>query len=339
MKREMRLMLRLKILSLLLCIMHVLASAPAHAQNAAGPHGPVPFFTSEDDMQYGGAASAEAVQATQTAKDAAGASQAASEKAQADSQTHACFDKVNDARLACSTLSALTGLGNTEGAMLEAIIMNQLPNLIGQLATSGKSASQQCKIQADINKLVTTVSVLKSGACMLMMNSCKSTCGNIATTLQTQYKEAIALTPQVPSEITRLKKAQVDVSAQANKCNSYKTNMVMMLAQSGLGLINTMKSNQCADDLSEVALMTPPPLSLTSSNVDCSNPSFAATNMACICRSTPADPMCAQFNAGAGNGAGGAGVVGGSVTTPGLSTEEATDGQVVDPAPEFKGTT
>ncbi|RYZ78011.1 MAG: hypothetical protein EOP06_29850, partial [Proteobacteria bacterium] len=330
MKREMRLMRRLKFLSLLLCIVHVLASTPAHARPGTGPDPDAPRgnvvgpdgtelptqYVKSDGEPVSLDTDTMTGEALQRSRDRAGDVQAANEKAKADSQTHTCFDKVNDARLACSTLSALTGLGNTEGAMLEAIIMNQLPNLIGQLASSGKSAAQQCKIQADINKLVTTVSVLKSGACMMMMNSCRSTCKSVAETMQANYVQAKAATPALEREVIRWKQAQVDVAAQANKCNSYKTNMVMMLAQSGLGLINTMKSNQCADDLSEVALMTPPPLSLTASNVDCSNPSFAATNMACICRSTPSDPMCAQFNAGPGNGAGGAGVVGGSVTTP-----------------------
>ncbi|RYZ68813.1 MAG: hypothetical protein EOP05_15800, partial [Proteobacteria bacterium] len=276
---------------------------------------------SNEAMQYGtdSTSLSEAANGAQAAQDAAGAAQAKLDRSKAETESLTCINKADDARMACSTLSSLTGLGNTEGAMLEAIIMNQLPNLIGQLASSGKSAAQQCKIQADINKLVTTVSVLKSGACLMLMNSCRSTCG----TALSKAKENINLSqareatdPTAHKETLKQQKIVDEVRGPNDKCGGYKTNMAMMLAQAGLGLVNTMKSNQCADDLSETALMTPPPLSLTASNVDCSNPSFAATNMACICRSTPSDPMCAQFNAGPGNGAGGAGVVGGSVTTP-----------------------
>ncbi|RYZ90276.1 MAG: hypothetical protein EOP06_08135, partial [Proteobacteria bacterium] len=343
MKRGMRSMRRLKFTGvLLLCLTafcHLSQAQAMGPSNSASGHEnyqPSKPEVSLSSEQVAGKAQEASVEAEAEQKKAAAL----------DPAVISCIEKNKNAKLACATLSAVTGLGATEGALLESILMSQLPALITSM--SGKSGAEQCRLQSDMNKLVTTISVLKTGACVLMTNSCNSKCGADEKTAEEAYKNQAALAnaakgqptyEELRAEAVRLEKIRTAIATERRGCGAYKTNIAMMVVQAGLGVRNMLASNQCSDDLSETALMTPPPLSLTASNVDCSNPSFAATNMACICRSTPSDPMCAQFNAGAGNGAGGAGVVGGSVTTPGLSTEEATDGQVVDPAPEFKGTT
>lgn len=236
------------------------------------------------------------------------------------SQLQGCYSAAKTAKLACSTLSALTGMGPTESALVGAALNSQLPALITQLAGANKSAAEQCRLQADINKIVTLVSAAKAGACAMLMGKCKSTCSS----------EVEAVAPTDPS----YGGIKADGNAKRNTCGQYSVNMGMMLAQAGLGLINTLKANQCSDALTSA---TATPISLVESNVDCSNSAYASTNMVCICRNTPTDPMCAGLsnNGGYNNGAGGIGS--GSVTTPTGSSDDLGEGNVAAEPPGFKG--
>lgn len=262
----------------------------------------------------------EEVSATQAAEAATGAAQTAeaeAEEASANPKIKACASNAKNAKLTCSTLSAVTGLGGTEAAMLGMLINSQLPALITQLASQGKSAAEQCKIQADVNKVVTAITTLKAGACTAMMLSCKSSCAAVAN--------------GTDMDASAVKDAKLRLAA----CSKYTINIGLMAAQAGLGIINTLKGGQCSDALTASATATP--ISLTGSNVDCSNAAYASTNMVCICRNTPSDPMCAGLNGGPNYG-GGAGGVAGSAVTPGLNKGEGEDGTEVGAAPKFEGT-
>jgi hypothetical protein len=328
---------------LILLVFPILLALPSEHvfanEYVPGPGGPPTVNPSDAERATWGTGTTETPTSPSTPDPsvAAAAAEADSAISQLTPDAKDCGEKGKSAKLACATLSALTGLGSTEGALLESILMSQLPALIGQMTAGGKSAAQQCKIQADINKLMTVVSTLKTGACLMTMNSCRKQCGSDISTTEAKVKQLeidVKTNAALAEQLTTARRTLTQVRRVENQCGGYKTNMAMMIAQAGLGIVNTLKSNKCADDFSDpgavVGIPTATPISLTGSNVDCSNPQFASTNMYCICKSTPNDSMCAGFQNPNGGGPGGAGVGSVSQTTPGLSSGEANDGDLVD---------
>ncbi|RYZ91585.1 MAG: hypothetical protein EOP06_06665, partial [Proteobacteria bacterium] len=338
-------MLRILMLSSLTIIFA--QGAYAQIDGVAGPHTSVGVYTSDEDLAKLGPGTSPASAPT-TVSGSPGASAKSSGVNINDvvAMGDECTKSREKAGRACNDPMSTDGMSRAASSTMAEKLM--LIGQLGQLAASATGNSKICTLAAGLSSAAQVVSMIKGQACSGTQSSCSNTCDqayDAAVTFDRNTQRQLEASGLDGQTVARLKRDQDQADEIRRASLKYRGACNGMAAQAGQAMMQAMmlaqslqQTAQCAKDTASTnPYATPPPLSLVSSNVDCSNASFAATSMACICKSTPSDPMCGQFNNGGVGSGGGGGVVGGSVTTPGMSAEEATDGQVVDPAPEFKG--
>ncbi|RZI59870.1 MAG: hypothetical protein EOP14_03485 [Pseudomonas sp.] len=257
-----------------------------------------------------------------------------------------CTEARTKAGRACNDPLSTDGMSKAGATTMAEKMM--LIGQLGQLAASATGNSKICTLAAGLSGAAQVVSMIKGQACSGTQSNCSNSCDqsyDAAVTFDRTTQRQITSTSdqliikQLQGYQDRAEVVRRDSLKYRSSCNGMAVQAGQAMLQAVMLSQSLQQAAQCAKDTSTAsnAYATPSPLNLGASATDCSNASFAATSMACICKSTPSDPMCGQFNGGVPGAGGGGGVVGGSVTTPGMSAEEATDGQVVDPAPKFEG--
>lgn len=243
-----------------------------------------------------------------------------------------CRESRKTAGDACGNPLSTAGMSKSSAMTMGEKMM--LLGQLGQMAASATGNSKICTIAAGLSSAAQVVSMIKGQACSGTQSSCEDECDEVYS-LAGDFGTNPA---NSANEKTEAQKIRTEAAGFRRQCRGMAVQAGQAMLQAQMLASSLGQAAQCAKDTaSNDPYGTPPPLSLGTGSTDCSNASFAATSLACICRSTPSDPMCGQLQGGAGSGGGAGGVAGGSMTTPGTSTDDATDGQVVDPAPKFEG--
>lgn len=214
------------------------------------------------------------------------------------------------------------------------IMVNQLPQLAMQIAAAGKNMAQQCRMQADVNKLMATINGVKGTACGVMISKCNSRCEAEHADNQTKFNAATS-----PETKAHFKGEMAKNRVAMNRCNAFSGQVAAMMMgamQSGAAIV---QNNQCAKEAEALANMPVPTFSPIAmpNPTDCTDPSNQSFACFCTREVNKASPMCAGFNGGglAGGGASPTGPsngIGSSVATPFLGTDADGDGIEDGPA-------
>jgi hypothetical protein len=251
-----------------------------------------------------------------------------------------CESAASTAKSAC-LMPGTDGMDPGTAAMFSMMMTSQLPAMATQIATIGKNMAQQCKVQADVAKLMTAINGIKGAACATTISTCRSTCGEEATQWETQYNTHIANTA-TQALAAEDKKKMVKANRSATQCGAYTGQVIGMMMSAMQNGVQIVANKQCESDLSAfntaAPTYTPPALAQIGGCEDPNN-----QTLACYCTrpGNASSAMCSGF--AGGNLAGG-----GTTTTPNGSTVaspyastagDVTDGNTADPfaAPGQKG--
>ena len=235
-----------------------------------------------------------------------------------------CQDEAKKAAGACNTL---TGFGmDPQSAMMTMMFVGQVPKLIAQLTSSGKNQAQQCQVQSELTTVVSGLSKVMAFACNAQMNKCSVTCKQV-------HAAAVERGAANPADPT----AKTDAAASETAsiaCQGYNVNMALMMMQSFSLDSNTLNNQQCAS-LSSVSagLAAATPYSVPTPVGGCDGSPAAQSNITCICRANPKDPMCNKSGNGQPFGGGGTQAGGGAgAGTPASASSTADNGTPIDPS-------
>lgn len=244
-----------------------------------------------------------------------------------------CDTRANIADASCNTMSIL-GMSPEAGAMTE-LAIGQATQLFQQMQAQGRNQAQQCQSQANLSRIMASISALKAAACGTNMNACKNRCQ-----IQSRYhdcrKRAVThcmshpVQPPNPgqSALRPLSTYETQMASRYGQrsatCSRYGQNMMMMVMQ-GMNFGSAMAQNQqCANLTSSSTPVpgatmppwgTPPGVTLPGGgSATCDDPTYAATSLACICQKDPTNRLC---GGGTGGPTGGTGPTGNGVGTPG----------------------
>jgi hypothetical protein len=183
-----------------------------------------------------------------------------------------CEDSKDTAQKSCTTQDMTAGMNPAQ--MQQAQQMQQQAQQANQnVAGAGNNSGQQCKNQADLSKLLAGMSALKGGACSATVSDCKDTCK--------KYIE------QNNGKSGKEKKNVDKAKRYAKLCEAFAPNSTAAFAQAAAMLAGMFMNQQCAEQ-SATASPTPSPIA------DCTNPTYAKTNIMCICQNDPKSAMCQQ---------------------------------------------
>jgi hypothetical protein len=182
-----------------------------------------------------------------------------------------CDDSHTDAQKSCTTQDMTAGMNPQQ--MQQAQQMQQQAQQANQNAAGGgNNSGQQCKNQADLSKILAGLSALKGGACTATVSDCKDTCK--------KYVE------QNDSKSDSKTRSNVSKAKRFMKlCDAYAPNSTAAFAQAAGMLANMFMNQKCAE---QSATASPTPTAMQ----DCTNPTYAKTNIMCICQNDPKSAMC-----------------------------------------------
>lgn len=214
-------------------------------------------------------------------------------------QAATCESTASTAKLAC-LVPGTGGMSAGEQAMFT-MMMGQLVQLGGQVASIGKNMSEQCKTQADISKVMTAINGIKGAACATMVSKCESICGAEAANYMAQ---------------NQTERAKVAKTAKGT-CASYTPQVAMMMMSAMQSMGNFAANKQCQADAAALAGPAPTysPIAMPTIG-DCSDPKNQSLTCYCEKEANKKSVMCAGFTGG--------GVVGGTTTTTPNGTSVAT---------------
>lgn len=224
------------------------------------------------------------------------------------------------------------GMDPGEAVMFTAM-MNQMTILGTQIASAGKNMAQQCRLQADVSKLMGTLNGVKAFACGKMISRCNEVCNAQAKDAYQKYE--IATNEATKAHFLKLSKSY---QAQGRSCSAFSSQVYAM----GMGAmqhgVNIVQNQQCAKEAEALANMPMPTFSPIAmpNPTDCTDPNNQSFACFCTREVNKSSPMCAGFNGGglAGGGASPTGPsngIGSSVATPFLGTDTDGDGIADDP--------
>ncbi|RYZ74629.1 MAG: hypothetical protein EOP05_09115 [Proteobacteria bacterium] len=239
-----------------------------------------------------------------------------------------CVATFSTAKSACTDPNSSAGMSSSDSSSLtsQLLIASQLATSVG--AASG--SAQVCTIAAGLSAAMQVVTLLKGDACSSTRNKCENACGEFSQNAQNRIAQLQITADSAAfnaAEIRDLTKKISTSQTQSKTCDGYQAQTKNAALQYLLLANSLVTAYKCATDLSS-AVATATPVDLTTSVSDCSNASFAATSLVCICQTTPSDPMCGTSATLSGFTS--AAVTSGSITTPSFASEEASDGTVVD---------
>jgi hypothetical protein len=186
------------------------------------------------------------------------------------------------ANISCNTMKFL-GLSSSESAMAEMALGQLLPMMLQ--ASSGGADS--CKKAADMNKLISIITIAKTTGCGFSINSCIEGCTNEKNSLQTQIRSLEAQASAAgmgaiafEKQIVTLQTQQRTVEAQIAACEGYKKNAALMVMQTLLALRGFSQAKACVASTTSI---TPTPSPTPSQNLAdlCKDAAYAATQPLC----------------------------------------------------------
>lgn len=284
----------------------------------AGDRGNTPSTPVGSAVPEGGT---QAISSNEPAQAVPGAGYASYEQCQKqkDTTVSACDDANSFAGMSSSTKGMLIGaLGTMAQVQAE--------------AAAARGSAKACLLASALSGAMKIASMIKSDACSKSIETCTDLCGSAEYGEREKYEAAFHANDP---------KAEF-FSAQARsagtfkvKCEKKEANVYMMAMQMQQLQATTISALQCKDKTSTApptataALAGPTPVSLTTAIGDCSDSKFASTSTYCICKSNPADALCARNVANSG-GTVGSGVAGGGIATPGISDGASDDMAAID---------
>jgi hypothetical protein len=185
-----------------------------------------------------------------------------------------CGVKAKLAKGACNPMG-FAGMDSQTSAMME-MMMGQAMSMASSIGSTGASQGEQCSKQADLSKMVGMINAAKGLACAAAMSACKDSC------------EEPSPAPKETAQIAAYKK-------EAKTCAGYQTNMMMSLMQAmqmGKNFVSNSSCAAAATSLANLPTMTAPPQVVLPTPGDCSDPAVAQSNISCICKATPTNPIC-----------------------------------------------
>ena len=255
-----------------------------------------------------------------------------------------CQAEYKTAKGACTDANSTAGMNGSDKQQL--MMGLAMVAQVGAQIAAAKGSAMACTLGAGLATTLQGLSMLKGGTCGKTRKACSNDCSTLQDDLRQTFRWAdqqIVQSPPPPNvaELQSIRSAadtaSYDVRGYLNRCDGYAANETSMAAQMAMLAGNAAQMAQCgnqtSDSPSSLAGMTPPnPSALASAAGDCSDPSFAATSIVCLCKSNPSDPMCANGTAGAGAATSG-GLATGGVSTPGIGDPSNGDGTAVDTTP------
>jgi hypothetical protein len=251
----------------------------------------------------------------------------------ADAEQVTCEGTRETTQTACLT-PGTKGMDPGEAVMFTTMT-NQMIMMGTQIASAGKNMAQQCRLQADMSKLMATINGAKAFACGKMISRCNEVCNFQAK--DAYQKSQIAQSAETKAHFLKLSKSY---QAQGRICSTYSSQVYAM----GMGAMqhgaNIVQNQQCAKEMEAFANMPVPtfsPIALPNPT-DCTDPKNQS--FACFCSrdANKSSPMCAGFSggslAGGGSGATTSGPgngIGSSVATPFVAQDADGDGVPDDP--------
>lgn len=242
------------------------------------------------------------------------------------------------AKKACGDPNSSEGMSNSDKAMLM-MGLAQVAQVGAQIAAA-KGSSAACMLGNGLAGTLQTLSLLKAKACNKSRNSCLDTCSKVVEKLRNTEtwatnQESLNPNDPLPKQLKpAIASAQPLARTTHDTCKSYESNELLMMVQmqqlagSAAQMLNCAAQSSDSDSSGIVAAV-PTPSQLTTAAGDCSDPSFAATSIVCICKSNPSDPLCGGGTATATAGTGG--LATGGVSSPGIGnpTDDG-DGSLID---------
>ena len=240
-----------------------------------------------------------------------------------------CASQAKTAALACK-FPGTAGM-DSGNSMMFTMMMNQLVQTGAQMAAIGKDGSAQCKLQADVSKIMGSINGIKGATCGVMMSKCSSTCEEEAEVHRGRREVARSSNNATLAidEMRLMSKAE----KEATQCKSYGGDVAAMMTGAMQSGLNYVQNKQCQKDLAALAAIPAPTLAPRASIGDCSDPNNQT--LACFCTrdANKSSAMCAGFGNGSLAGGGSSVVPNGStVATPISGTlADGTNGNTTDP--------
>lgn len=228
-------------------------------------------------------------------------------------QAATCESVSSTAKAAC-LMPGTGGMSAGEAAMYT-MMMNQLVSSAATIASIGKNMSEQCKVQADVAKIMTGINGVKGAACATLISKCESTCTteasnrkNEANTARTNNNYAMATTKD---------KEAAAATKSASTCAGYSGQVMGMMMSAMQSMGNFATSKQCQADAAALAAAVPTysPIAMPTIG-DCTDPNNQSLTCYCTKEANKSSVMCAGFTSG--------GVAGTSTTTTPNGTSVAT---------------
>lgn len=244
-----------------------------------------------------------------------------------------CEDEAKTAKLAC-LFPGIAGMDDGN-SMVYTMMMNQLVSTAAQIAAIGKNMSAQCKLQADVSKVMGTINSVKGATCMKMISSCSDACHReyeVHHMREAEWKSSTAPNSEAMALQEREEASKARTAESQCKAYSGQVTAMMMGAMQNLG--NFAVNKQCEHDMAAYAAAAPPAATLPpiAAVGDCSDPNNQSLACFCTKAGNATTAMCAGFNNGSLAGGTTTTPNGSSVTSPvGASIPVATDGNTVDP--------
>jgi hypothetical protein len=242
------------------------------------------------------------------------------------------------AKKACGDPNSSEGMSNSDKAMLM-MGLAQVAQVGAQIAAA-KGSSAACMLGNGLAGTLQTLSLLKAKACNKSRNSCLDTCSDVVEKLKNtktwaDKQESLNPNDPLPKQLMPLiEPAQSLVRTTHDTCKGYESNEILMMVQmqqlagSAAQMLNCAAQSSDGDNSGIVSAM-PTPTQLTTAAGDCSDPSFAATSVVCICKSNPSDPLCGGGSVTATAGTGG--LATGGISSPGIGNpSDDGDGSLID---------
>lgn len=207
-----------------------------------------------------------------------------------------CNENFETAKSACTDPKSTAGM-SSQNAATTLSQMSTVTTLIAS-ASGTKAAAQACLISNGLSAALQTINALKGDACSNSRSKCMNACRSAN-------------------------------AKHFKSCDSYSTQVSNSLAQAISIAQSLAQAYSCYSALSQTTQATATPVELTSSTADCSNSSYAATNLVCICQNEPTNALCGSTKSASTASLGSTTT---SATTPSLSTA-TNDGTEVDTTP------